>query len=60
MKAINLLQRQPDGSFVDWGRNATVAGVRGEGGAVWYRGEAAEVMHLVLKHWKGADNGQAH
>jgi len=45
-----FLQRQPDGSLVDWGRHATVRGVRGEGPARWFRGEAAKVMALVLKH----------
>ena len=45
-----FLQRRPDGSFVDWGRHATVGGVRGEGGARLFAGEAAEVMALVLKH----------
>jgi hypothetical protein len=54
MKQVNLLQRLPDGTFLDWGRNATVNGVRGEGGAVWYRGEAAEVMRVLLKHWRPA------
>ena len=54
MKRVNLLQRLPDGTFMDWGRNATVNGIRGEGGAVCYRGEAAEVMRVLLKHWKPA------
>ena len=45
-----FLQRWPDGTFVDWGRHATVRGVRGQGPARWYKGEAAEVMALVLKH----------
>lgn len=45
-----FLQRWPDGSFVDWGRHATVGGVRGEGGARLFVGEAAKVMALVLKH----------
>lgn len=45
-----FLQRQPDGSLVDWGRHASVGGVRGQGPARWFRGEAAEVMALVLKH----------
>ena len=35
------LQRQDDGTFIDWGR---------QGPAVLYQGEAAAVMHLVLKH----------
>jgi hypothetical protein len=43
-----MLQRQPDGSFIDWGRHATVDGARGGGGARWYVGEAAEVLRLVL------------
>lgn len=53
MKPLTLLHRLPDGSFMDWGRNATVNGVRGEGGAVVYRGEAAEVMRLVLRYTQG-------
>lgn len=53
-----LLQRQPDGSFVDWGRSVTVRGVRGEGPARWYRGEAAEVLSLVLKHSEGQAHGR--
>jgi hypothetical protein len=28
-----FVQRQSDGSYLTWGRNATVNGVRGEGGA---------------------------
>lgn len=43
---------QPDGSFIDWGRNATINGVRGEGPAKHYSGEAAEVMRLVLQYSK--------
>lgn len=50
MKPFYHLIHQPDGSLVDWGRNATVNGVRGYGGARWYSGEAAEVMKLVLKY----------
>jgi hypothetical protein len=46
----HLLQRQPDGNFIDWGRHATVNGVRGHGGARYYTGEAARVLALVLKH----------
>ena len=41
-----FLQRQEDGSFIDWGRH----GPGGEGMALWYRGEAAEVMALVLRY----------
>ncbi len=52
MKRRNLLQRLPDGSFIDWGRNGTVNGVRGEGEAVVYSGEAAKVMELGLKYTK--------
>ena len=47
-----FLQRQPDGTLIDWGRHATVSGVRGEGPARWFTGEAAEVMALVLRHTK--------
>lgn len=45
-----FLRIDPDGSVIDWGRHATVNGVRGNGGARIYRGEAAEVMKLVLKY----------
>lgn len=47
-----FLQRQPDGSFIDWGRSVTVKGDRGEGPARWYIGEAAKVMALVLESGK--------
>lgn len=40
------LQRQPDGSYVDWGRH----GPGREGSAFWYRGEAAKVMRLIIQH----------
>ena len=50
MKQINQLQRQPGGGLIDWGRHATVKGKRGEGGALYYTGEAAEVMQILLKH----------
>lgn len=42
------LERQPDGSLMDWGRHGP-EGKRGYGGAVRYTGEAAEVMELVVK-----------
>ena len=51
MKKLNMLQRQPSGGLIDWGREATVKGKRGEGGARYYTGEAAEVMQILLKHW---------
>ena len=41
MKTI-LLQRQADGSLVDWGRHATVGGVRGQGGAFELKRAALE------------------
>lgn len=49
------LERFPDGTLINWGRNwhgSTVNGrpIAGEGGAVFYTGEAAEVMNLLLKH----------
>lgn len=50
MKMNRYLMRQPNGEFIDWGRHATVNGVRGVGAAVYYRGEAAKVMALVLKY----------
>lgn len=50
-----FLQRQSDGSFIDWGRSVSVGGVRGEGGAVWYQGEDAKVMALVIKHSEQAN-----
>ncbi len=49
-RRVVRLHRQPDGTFVDWGRHAHTGGVRGEGGARWYQGEAARVMALVLEH----------
>jgi len=52
-----MLQRFPDGTFIDWGRNATVNGKRGTGGAVHYSGEAAKVMELVLKYTEKKDLG---
>ena len=51
MKKINMLQRQPCGGLIDWGREATVKGQRGEGGARYYTGEAANIMQVVLKYW---------
>lgn len=54
MKRLYLLQRHPDGTFTDWGRSCTVNGVRGEGGARHYSGEAAKVMVLVLKYAGGS------
>lgn len=48
------LQRQPDGSFVDWGRH----GPGGTGPARWYRGEAAEVLALVLRYTEARDARQ--
>lgn len=44
------LQRQSDGTLIDWGRNAVVNGNRGAGGARVYCGEALKVMNLILKH----------
>lgn len=44
------LQRLADGSFIERGRNASINGVRGDGGARHYSGEAARVLALVLKH----------
>ena len=53
MKKVYLLHKQGDGSFVDWGRHTgTINGHKGEGPAVWYRGEAAEVIELLLKYQK--------
>jgi len=52
MKKVNLLQVSGR-DFIDWGRHATVNGRRGEGAAVVYRGEAADVMRLVLLYVKG-------
>ena len=48
------LQRYPDGTFIDWGRH----GPGKVGPAVWYRGEAAEVMALVLRYSQPASNGE--
>lgn len=41
---------QQDGSFVDWWRNVSINGIRGEGPAFHYSGEALEVVKLVLKY----------
>jgi hypothetical protein len=43
---IIQLERLPNGDFVNWGRH----GPNGAGGAVYYRGEAARVLELVIKH----------
>jgi len=48
-----FLQLLPNGDVCDWGRHATVNGERGYGGARYYSGEAAKVMRLVLKYWRG-------
>ncbi len=45
-----FVQRMADGSFVTWGRHATVQGIRGEGPAGLYRGEDAKILELVLRH----------
>jgi hypothetical protein len=58
MKTV-FLQQQANGDVINWGRHATVNGQRGEGGASWYRGEAARIMRLVLKHSKEIKNGNA-
>jgi len=44
------LQPLPDGTFMYWGRHWRSFGVEGYGPAYWYKGEAAEVMKLVLKY----------
>ncbi len=44
------LQAFPDGTLINWGRNWRSHGVDGFGPAYWYKGEAAEVMRLVLKY----------
>ncbi|WP_238603033.1 hypothetical protein [Fimbriiglobus ruber] len=46
----HFLIPQPDGSFIDWGRNATINGVRGFGPARYYGGEAAEVLRVLLRY----------
>lgn len=53
---VRYLQRLADGTFIDWGRHVTVNGKRGTGGAVWYHGEAAKVMALVLKYTENKTN----
>ena len=46
-REIRLI-RQSDGSLIDWGRNATIDGVRGEGPARCYVGEDAEVLRYSM------------
>lgn len=43
---VTWLHRQPDGSFIDWGRY----GPGKTGPALLYQGEATEVLTLVLKY----------
>ena len=43
---------QADGALIDWGRHATINGVRGVGSPKYYSGEDAEVLRLVIKHMK--------
>lgn len=43
------LQRH-DNCLIDWGREVTVDGVQGEGGARVFLGEDFEIMKLVLAH----------
>jgi hypothetical protein len=51
------LHRQPDGSFVDWGR-LTPKPYHGTGGVRVYMREAAKVMELVVKSSeRGSDAG---
>jgi hypothetical protein len=42
----NVLVFDPSGAVIDWGRH----GSGGEGNAVIYRGEHAEIMRLVLRY----------
>jgi hypothetical protein len=45
------LHRQPDGSYMNWGRHG--AGKhKGTGGARCYYGEAAKVTELVVKSFE--------
>lgn len=44
------LLRHPDGTLTSFSRHYTVNGRRGTGGLVVYKGEAREVMELVLKY----------
>jgi len=55
MPTINL-QRFPDGSLIDWGRNWRNYGMEGYGSAKYYSGEAAKVLELVLKYSEGKDD----
>jgi hypothetical protein len=48
-REINL-ETLPGGDLIDWGRHWRLFGKRGEGPALYYTGEAAEVLRLVLKH----------
>ena len=59
---MTILHRLPNGDFIDYGRHwrgMTVNGVpvSGEGPALHYSGEAAEVMRLVLQHMGSVNNG---
>lgn len=53
---VHYLRKEPDGSYIDLGRNWRIPGVYGR--ALHYTGEAAEVMELVLKYNKEKDDGK--
>ncbi len=45
-----FLQIQPNGDVINWGRNVTVNGERGSGGAYYFAGEDAKILRLILKY----------
>lgn len=45
-RKIIQLERLPNGDFINWGRH----GPNHEGPALYYSGEAAKVLALVIKH----------
>jgi len=51
------LERQPDGTLIDWGRHWRMKGIYDASGpAYWYKGEALEVMNLILKAMEKKDD----
>lgn len=46
-------------AYIKWGRNATINGQRGEGGAMVYMGEAYEVMKLLCGETKSNPLGKS-
>ncbi len=42
--------RMKNGDYPDLGRHGSVNGIRGEGPALYYSGEEARILDLVLAH----------